>query len=310
MRTVAVLLVAIAAPSVTGCASFEGQPRPVISVGMSEQVLKEYEVPAILRKYGGLSGRAQRAYRNEVIGVYVQAIDARYDEFTANLSTENKGTNLGFDTLLIGLVGAAALSPTDAADIAAVTTGVIGLRGSIDKNLYYERTLPALVAAMDAERYRVRTSIEGHKADDTSEYPLASALVELQEYQQAGSLLRAISAVTDAAAADRRDAKQDFERLTRFSCESEDAVNVAVDPVGDFLSALYMEAEADAASTAALNKLRLTADVFGINGAGTMNVMQLETAIDNALLGGFCTIDEVNELKTRLQGARVGFTVN
>ena len=304
-------LSALAAVSVTGCASFEAQPRPVISVSMTEQVLAEYQVPGILTKYGKLSGRAQRAYRDEVIAVYTQAINARYDEFLGNLSAENKGTNLGFDTLLIGLVGAAALSPTDASDIAALTSGVMGLRGSVDQNLYYERTLPALIAAMDAERYRVLASIEGHKAQDTSDYPLAAALVELQEYQQAGSLIRAISSLTRTAAADADDAKQDLQRMTRFTCSSEDAVNVAVNPIGDFTSALYMEAEAEPdGRTTSLNKLRRTADAFGISGAGTMTVPQLEDAIDNALLGGFCTIDEINALKARLRTANVGFTAN
>lgn len=296
--------------ALSGCASFQGEPQPVISVAMSDKVLSAYQVPAVLKRYGGLSGLAQRAYRDEVISVYTQAIDARYNAFRGNLSSESKGVNLGFDSLLVGLVGAAALSANDADEIGAVTTGVLGLRGSVDKNLYFERTLPALIAAMDAERYKVRTSMVQNQAQDTMRYPLAAALVELQEYQQAGSIVAGIAAVTDQAAQSRDEAKQDYERRVRFACDSADAVNAAIDPVGTFVSDLGAAAAAEEArgGTAALNRLRLAADAFGIGAAGTMSRARLENAIDDALLGGFCTLEEIEALKQRLRAGRVGFT--
>lgn len=296
-------------PVLQGCATFDGQPRPVITTKMADEALNEYRVPAVLRAYGRKSGRAQRAYRDEVIAVYLQAIDARYYQFRGNLSSESKSTNLGFDTLLIGLVGAAALSASDADEIAAITTGALGLRSSVDKNLYFERTLPALLAAMDAERFKVRTAISNHMAEDTGQYPLAAAFVELQEYQQAGTLHAAVAAVNGQASEAREEARRDFEKRVRFTCDSEDAVNAAIDPVSDFLRDIESKALAERGTggTTELNRLRRAANAVGIEGAGTMEADALANAIGDALLGGFCKVDEIDGLKGELRKANINF---
>lgn len=306
-RAAAVL--ALSAMSLGGCATFSGQPEPVITVQMSDEALADYRVPAILRKYGTLNGRAQRAYRDEVVAVYVQAIDARFYQFRGNLNSEGKATNLGFDSLLVGLVGAAALAPTSAADLAIISTGVLGLRSSVDRNLFFDRTLPALLAAMDAERFRIRTAMAQHMAQDTAQYPLVAALVELQEYQQAGTLNSAIAAITSDAAADREEAKDAFEKRVRFTCNSEDEVNAAVAPVRSFLRQLTITAEEDAASghTGGINRLRAAVDAMGVSGVGTMDIPALELAIDDAMLGGFCKLDEIEGLKRELGKAPVNF---
>lgn len=308
-RTIAGLVAATLVVPLSGCSTFTGQPDPVVTVKMSDDILASYRIPGVLRAYGRLSGRAQRAYRDEVISVYLQAIDARYYQFRGNLNSEGKATSLGFDSLLTGLVSAAALSPTDASDIATVTTGVLGLRSSVDKNLYFERTLPALLSAMDAERYRIRTSLSQHMNQDTAQFPLAAAFVELQEYQQAGSLNAAIAAVTSDASEDRSEAKDAFEKRIRFACDSEDSVNAAIAPVRNFLRNQSIAAEAEAASgqTTALNRLRAGANAMGIAGAGTMGIPALEAAIDDAMLGGFCKLQEIDGLKTELRRANINF---
>lgn len=279
---------------------------------MSDEVLESYRVPGILITYGNLSGKAQRAYRDEVVAVYTQAIDARFYQFGANLGSDSKSAGLGFDSLLVGLVGAAALSSKSANEIAAVTTGVLGLRSSVDKNLFFDRTLPALISAMEAERYKVRTAIAQHIRLDTQAYPLAAALVELQVYQQAGTLLAAVSNLTSQASEAREEAKQDYEQLTAFNCSSEDDVNLAINPVGSFLRKLSAaaDAEEDTGGTAELNRMRRVADAFGISGVGTMKREQLDLALDNAMIGGFCSIDEIATLKAKLRNANVNFTAN
>lgn len=310
MRATCAIPILMPALALAGCASFNGQPEPVISVAFSDQVLAGYQVPAILKKYDDLQGVERRAYRDEVIAVYSQAIDARYFQFRSNLSAENKSTNLGFDSLLLGLAGAATLSPHGADEIAAVTAGALGLRSSVDKNVYFERTLPALFASMDAERYKVRSSMAQHMAQDTRQYPLAAALVELQQYQQAGTMLTAIAAVNQNAAQAANDAKKEYDRRVKFTCDSADDVNTAIFPVGQFTSNLIVDAENEESQgrTAALDRLRQTADAMGINGAATKNRQQLTDAIDDAMLNSFCTLDEVTALKKKLRESGLGFT--
>ena len=70
------------------------------------------------------------------------------------------------------------------------------------------------------------------------------------------------------------------------------------------------EAEEDTGGTAELNRMRRVADAFGISGVGTMKREQLDLALDNAMIGGFCSIDEIATLKAKLRNANVNFTAN
>lgn len=293
-----------------GCTSIAGQSRPVISVATADSVLASYQVPAVLEAYQGKHGRAQRLYRDEVIAAYLQAIDARYFVFRGKLGSEARTTQLGFDTVIIGLAGAATLAPKAAGDLAAVSSGVIGLRGSVDRNVYFDRTLPALLATMDAGRLKVRTRVAEGQAKSTGEYPLNVALRDLQDYERAGTLYEAIGSLTNVALESRQHAEAAYEARAKFTCDPDDTVNVAANPIGTFKRQLYAAAEGEAqARTGALteyNKLATLASAFKINPAGK-TVEQLEAAIDDAFLGGFCSVAEIDVLKANLRTLNVGF---
>ena len=101
---------------------------------------------------------------------------------------------------------------------ATAATVAGGSREAVDKNLFFERTLPSVIAAMDAERTRVKTAIQQKLDLDENRYPLASAFADIAEYQLAGTLERGTQHVATVTAADTAKAKAELERTIQ-GCE-------------------------------------------------------------------------------------------
>ena len=143
------------------------------------------------------------AYRDRVIMVCVKAINARYVEFTEQLSTESTGVNLISDVAAQSLATAASLVTKAklAGELAAASALSVGLGASINKSLFYEQTLPALLASMDARRSKVLTSIvESQNRDrEAKVYTLARAGADLDLLEQAGSITSAVRELTSSA---------------------------------------------------------------------------------------------------------------
>lgn len=149
-------------------------------------------------------GRNQRAYRNEVIDQYLTDIDALYDRYVADLGTSMRASALGFDVALLGLGAATALAGAGAVDeLTTVTATTIGLRGAIDKRLFFDQTLPTLIAGMDAERASIEAEIERRKKLPIEEYSMRDAFRDVRKYNRAGRLDRGLSRLAALANTDR-----------------------------------------------------------------------------------------------------------
>ncbi len=81
--------------------------------------------------------------RNRVVASYLMAADAKYDQFRGDLSRNVKGGNVAFDLATLGLTGLA-LAPGRRLreDLAAGATVIGGARASLNRELYFEKTLP------------------------------------------------------------------------------------------------------------------------------------------------------------------------
>lgn len=186
------------------CASVEGYPDRPENVDAKIGKLQElYFLPGrdVLSLYAGKSGADRRSFRDEVVYGQLQAFDIRFAEFTEALYKEGITTNLGLDLLGLG-VGAAGATVTGATAsrvLSAMSTGVAGTQTAINKTLYYERTMPALLALMVAERQKIRADIEQGLSLSDDDYPLGKALVDVERYYLAGSLPGAVTAVTQNA---------------------------------------------------------------------------------------------------------------
>lgn len=130
------LQIAIAAfvlMGLSGCASFDGQQKRVISVKQANAMIASYRPDAaieLIGKIDPLDTAGRNTYRNRLVAAYLTAMDARYSVFVRDISRSGKGMHLTFDTLTLGLTGAGAIFNKAASGLAAGATAAAGLRGS------------------------------------------------------------------------------------------------------------------------------------------------------------------------------------
>ena len=73
--------------------------------------------------------------------------------------------------LVLSGLGATTGGAATKAALAAASAGVIGAQGVISKDLYYQRTVPALLAQMEANRARATLVILQGIQKSESDYP-------------------------------------------------------------------------------------------------------------------------------------------
>lgn len=191
-----------------GCDSFRGAQEPLESpatlvaaatgsYSTKNAVEEFYSTDANAR--GGLS---RQDYRDKVVALRLMAVDARYQAFTQELRGARAGVGLGADliTLVLGGLGTIIADAGTKTILAAGTAVVAGSRVSFDKNLFYDQTLPAIVAQMDAARAAQLLTIRQGLAKTADAYSLPDALVDVVELERVGSIDTAIKKITEAAA--------------------------------------------------------------------------------------------------------------
>lgn len=195
-----------------GCAALKnpGAPDQSFDADKDIQALEQQfgQATAITKYY---EGPQTVTARNEFITGRLTLMNLQYIKFIRTFAASRAQLDSAFDLLMAGVGLATAVSGGAAARAAlgASSAGLGATRTSIDKNFFYEKTVPALITAMNAQRKAVLVPIlEGIKRDIEG-YPMALALSDLSEYYFAGTFTGAMQAIEkDAgvkeAAADKR----------------------------------------------------------------------------------------------------------
>lgn len=198
MASFRALILAVALLLVQGCSSFQGAPNwDPAAVKSSDALFDEY-----VDKYFNAKSPDDRALvRNEYMTKRMAQIDRSYIDYKQDLYTQRVSSTVGIDVATMTLAGAAAAvsdvgTKTGASAVAALLTGT---KTSIDKNVYFDRTLPAMLAQMDALRAEARAQLYAGALLPADRYSLSQADADLNEYRQAGTVYRAIAAVTNQA---------------------------------------------------------------------------------------------------------------
>lgn len=181
--------------ALSGCASMSGYPTRVSQEGA--QLPPNVSDAAY---YAETDPAKQAGIRNQLIFARLRAVNEQYDRFTRALTTENNVTSLGSAITVVGLGAAGTIVKSSATKtaLAAATTVVSGSAAAIDKDLFFAKTIPALVAQMDSDRAKVLVTLYTGLKQPVSTYPLSAAEDAIDDYQRAGSLPSAISKLTAA----------------------------------------------------------------------------------------------------------------
>ena len=228
------LLMCLAALLLCGCRSFRygGAPEPSFSL---KDDLKEYE-----KKYGPfaqidtLPQDPNQAQRNKLIAHRLVLIDMRYIEFIKTMTSDRQLIDSAADMLALGLnLAGVSVGGTDAKTaLAAIAAGVTGSKTILDKNFYMEKTVPALVATMNAERKAAIIPLLKGMKQEAKDYTLGQALVDLQNYYFAGTLFGAIQAIQTEAGAKEQREQQRIETLQPVTKEMVATTGQLTDAIG------------------------------------------------------------------------------
>ncbi len=145
----------------------------------------------------------------------MRAYNIEFDNFEKNLWAEGNIITTGGDLIALVLAGLGATtgSAGTKAALSAATAGVVGAQAAINRDLYYQRTLPALLAQMEANRANVELTVLNGLAKSDSEYPLYKAEIDLESLKNAGSMPSAISVITQKSSQDNQSAQKQLAAL-------------------------------------------------------------------------------------------------
>lgn len=228
------------------CAAFQGQPDPVFSRSAASNtgytleralgpintaVLGAYHSPessdrcVTLGPASARCGLDQTQYRNYVIGAYLATANDKYGDFTRRLRLQSRGSSVALDIGSLGLATGASLAGERTANVlAAIAAGLGGTRRTLEREVYFDQTVPALMGAMEAARTRLRAVILAGLTKPAAQYPLEAAWTDVQAYEAAATLDNAIQALTDDAADRVTEANEFAEDVRTYSGAPQDGV--------------------------------------------------------------------------------------
>jgi len=144
----------------------------------------------------GLKGK--QAIRDDVVLNRMHVYDMEFTLFVRDLSGANNSLSVGSDltALVLNGLGATTGDAASKAALAAASGGVIAANGAVNKDLFYQKTVPAIIAQMRADRQTVEASILLALGKTDADYPLQKAVLDLDTLNDAGGLNSAIASIT------------------------------------------------------------------------------------------------------------------
>jgi hypothetical protein len=196
-----------------GCAALKAYPDRSVSIDDQLRNLTWCFDPSSEKPPA--SGVGLTAWRNEVVNCRIRAIDLQFTSFEQSIARENIGLNTGADIVVLGLGAATALTGGAGTKsiLGAISGGVIGTKGIIDKDVFYSKTMPALLTQMEAQRKSQLVKIRNGLKLPVETYPLSEALIDVEEYFKAGSIPAALQGIIEQAGAAGRDATTELKRI-------------------------------------------------------------------------------------------------
>jgi hypothetical protein len=224
-RCIRVLLLSIPVVTLTACASIEGyQKSPETSSVIKARNSKYYNSAADKDYYAAFGGSRQ-AIRDELVYGKMQVLEDDFLEFERCLNSAGNYVSLGSDLTVLVFNGLAATTGTAATKsaLAAASAGVVGAQGVVNKDLYYQKTLSALISQMQANREKARLTIIQNLKQSDAAYPLNAAEIDLKRLEEAGSLVNAINDIAQQATNSKQNSQALIQSLQTLTFTATDA---------------------------------------------------------------------------------------
>ncbi len=215
-RAAVVLIVGLT----TACSAVQGYPAdPQNNPTTISELRQEYFTKTSRLETEYVAARndpdLRRAIRNEIVFGRMEVYEIYFAQFLRSLHQDASVLNVGAGILGVALggLGAVVADTTTKSAISAAAGGIVGAQGIINKDLYYQQTIAALIAQMEANREQAKAAIYTNLKQSDSAYPLRRAYVDLELLAKAGSLPAAISALTQKANTDKQESQAKAQQI-------------------------------------------------------------------------------------------------
>ncbi len=217
-RGISLSLLVIVLFSLFGCSTVRdgGGPVPSFDV-MQDLKALETEFSSAVAIKNVYEGGATIEKRDKMIAGRLVMMNLRYLQFIKSLNAERQFIDSASDVAILSLnIAGTALTPASTRTaLSAISATLAGSKSAIDKHYYYEKTMPALIAAMNAQRKQVLLSILQGMGKPLEIYSVEQAITDLDSYYYAGTLFGAINAIQVTASAQEKNATEEIEGITR-----------------------------------------------------------------------------------------------
>ena len=199
-----------------GCHSLQnaGAPAPSFDV--------DKDLAALAKQFGNATSIDQYyqnptvTNRNKFIDDRLVLMNIRYIQFVRKSTVDKQVLDSASEILVLSLnlAGTAATGVAAKTILAAISAGVTGSKVAIDKNFYYEKTIPALITQMNAQRKVALLPILNGRKESLEDYPFEQAVTDLDTYYFAGTYLGAIQSIQTDAGVKDASAQAKLDQLT------------------------------------------------------------------------------------------------
>ena len=201
--TAASLLIALLA---SGCASISAGPPRLYTIDEEAAIIRGSLREMNLVEFSRLDEVSRMKYRNDWLAGRMYAMDMQYTAYEAALTRERQGVGFGAALATIGLTTASTLvSSVATKDILTGTAGAVtGARAAYDNDILLAHGVQWIQSQMRTRRAAVAERILGGMKASTIDYPLAAALLDLEDYYRAGTFTGGMLSTTETLGAEAR----------------------------------------------------------------------------------------------------------
>ena len=213
-----------------------------------KQLEKEYPPSLVDKYYAATNEPDRRAIRDKIINGRLSLMYLHYNQFVSQFSVTKQTLDTTADITELGLnlattaVGGAATKTV----LGAVSAGVTGSKLAIDKNFFFEKTVPVLVSSMNAQRKQALLPIMTGIGRSIDEYPLTQVLSDLDAYYFAGTFVGALQAMQADAGVKENKAETSISQIRDaafVATNIQSRIDVLLDRIGKLPDAAAIELE-------------------------------------------------------------------
>jgi hypothetical protein len=202
MPRTTILILLVAAMMASGCVALTAHPKRSFDPKADIETLQSAtDLALVWNDYRIADDKGKKEIRNDFINGRIYVIDQNFEDYQHDLAREGVILDIGADWSQIALSLASGVVPLNATKtvLSTVSGGIGSAKASMDKNLFYKKTMEVLLVKMKANRAELLTQIQQKMTQATDLYPLTAALLDLEAYYRAGTLTQALVGILENA---------------------------------------------------------------------------------------------------------------